>query len=273
MLKLNPTQKTQVSAASFGLALAGSGLEAGHLADCAELPGFDAIELPLEALPPKSARSRFAKATALLSCNAGRLMDQSVTQNMLATPKGMRDAFAAQASSLIETAKAAGFKGAVLDLGLETALDDAEARKAALQLVRAMGHALVKNAPFALSLPCRAPSLSGPKFSEKLARFISDCMIPNVKARLEIHPHELSAGFLPSESVRHLEFHLSSAVLYFNADAGNRLVKAHLTPWIEYLADFGFKGPYLLCPRSGDRKRLPGECETLSKLAVSIRNS
>ncbi len=271
MLKFNSSPAQRLAEARFGLSLSTAGLEEQALADCLELPGFDAVELPLEALPQRNGSKRLDKSLSSLCCHAGRIMDHSVSHNILSAPQGMRESFAAQASALIESAASSGFAGAVLDLGLEAALDDDGAKRRAVSLVKALGPSLLESAPFTLSLPCRAPSLVRPGFPERLARFISDCMIPGVKALLEIHPHDLAAGFAPADSARHLEFHVAAAAFLFNADSGNRLVKAHLAPWIDHLGAFGFKGPYFLCPKSGDRRRIASECEALSKLACSIR--
>jgi hypothetical protein len=255
--------------AKLGISLAWSGMDSHAIADCLELPGLDALAIPSEALPNATLKSYLEKRPEA-QLHAGRIIDQAVSQNILYAPKGMRDSFSRQVASLLAAAEERGFSSASLDLGLESALDDAHLRSSAIAMIRSLAPILLKG-ELKLLLPCRAPSLGKASYPALLADFIKDCMTPRVKMSLELHPHELLPDFQPSAHVRGAEFDIALATLMFNADAGNRLVKAHIEPWISYLAPYGFKGPFLLCPKSGERSRLPTECEALARLISTIR--
>jgi len=267
MLKFN--QSASLAKAKLGFSLSWSGMDAAALSESFSLPGIDALELPLETIPQKRMDKLYATHPEL-RLHGGRLIDKSISQNLTMAPLKMQRSFAGQAVKIIERAKANGFSTVSLDLGLESALGDPELRQKALELIRLLAPALLKS-NLVLELPCRVPSLVAPGWPAQLALFIKDCMVPGVKASLEVHPHELQPDFQPQALIRGLEFDVSSVILMYNVDSGNRIVKAHLEPWAALLARFGFYGPYLLCPKSNDRSRLPAECVSLANLLSSIR--
>ena len=270
MLKLN--SETSFSVAKLGISLAwSSGMDSHSTIDCIELPGLEAAGIPAETLSD-AALKKFHHRHPDFPLHAGRIIDQTLSQNILYAPKKMREDFARQLASLLSSAAARGFASASLDLGLEGSMEDKNLRQAAISIIRELAPTLIK-APLKLALPCRVPSLTKENYPAALAEFIKDCMIPGVKVSLEVHPHELPADFSAAAQIRGIEFDLALVTLMFSADSGNRIVRAHLEPWISLLGAYGFKGPYLICPKSGDRTRLPAECETLAKLIESIRKS
>lgn len=269
MLKLKAPESS-LAKAKLGLSVAWSSLDSHSIVEALELPGLDAAGIPAEALSD-TALKKLRNKRPSLELHAGRIIDQSVSQNILYAPQKMREAFSSQVSKLLESAGKRGFASASLDLGLDGSLGDKQLRESAIALLKSLGPALLK-CGVKLALPCRAPSLVGDSYPAELAEFIADCMTPNIKASLEIHPHDLHPGFKPSELIRGLEFDIATATLMFSSDAGNRLVKAHIEPWAALLSSYGFKGPYLLCPKSGERSRLPAECAALAGLIDSIRN-
>lgn len=256
--------------AKLGISLAWSSLDSHHLQEAFELPGLDDAGLPAEALSD-AAMKKLRLRHPNLALHAGRIIDQSVSQNILSAPKGMREAFAKQVAKQLESAARRGFASASLDLGLETAMNDKEPRDRAITIIRSLAPTLLRCKIHA-ALPCRAPSLAGDNYPAALADFIKDCMTTGLKAALEVHPHDLHPGFNPVPLIRGLEFDIATATLMFGVDTGNRLVKAHIEPWATLLKRYGFKGPILLCPKSGDRTRLPAECVALASLINACKS-
>ena len=268
MLKLK--EDFSLAQAKYGLSLSWSGLDSNALSECLGLPGIEAAGIQVDSLSA-DALSKLRSERHGFVLHAGRLLDQSVSENILYAPQKMREAFAEKISALLMLAKTNGFACASLDIGLEQSLADSKLRQTALELFRRMIPALLKSG-VKLALPCRVPSLSRESYPGELALFIKDCMVPGLKVSLELHPHELQQGFDPAPLIKGLEFDIASVILMYNADNGT-LVKAHIEPWVTMLLRYGFKGPYLACPKSGAKSRLPAECISLAKLLSGIRKN
>lgn len=254
---------------SFGVAFAECGLEGRQVAELLEIPGYDAAQLPADALDSKPVRESL-KTLPLKSLHLGMLMDKAVSRNIATAPQGMRRGFHEQAGRILEKAAEAGISTASLDLSLETALGDLGLRDAALATARGLAPAMQRTG-IAITLPFRIPQFASPN-SLSMASFLRDGMLPGLKARLDIHPHELPKQCKPKELLKGLEFETRSVLFIYDADSGNRLVKGHIAPWVEILASAGFKGPFLLCPQTKSLQRLSSEIDSLSKFVRGMRN-
>ena len=252
----------------FGLAAGRMNLAAEQMADCTEQPNFSAVELPCDYLSALSrpAREQLRKRFPMVHC--GNLFAKELTALLPAAGKNIQGDFIRACRVRMPELAATGIRCCVLDFSLIQVLGDDMQRKALSQILRQL-HPILYDSGMTILLPVRLP-LPDPKIKEQITLFLREQMIPGLKLRLEIYPHQLKPDFKPEDIAGTFRLETASVLFCCNADSGNRLLRVHLTPWLRYFALTGFPGPFLFCPFSQNNRLALVESEAFSKLTEEI---
>ena len=255
---------------SFGFASARLELTPERLAECADRKTFQAAELPFEYLAglPEHELEKLRKRYRLLHC--GNLLAPSLTTLILDAGKNMQREFVRTCAGLFRRMAELQLPAGALDFSLVQTLRDDERRKIFFGLLRKL-HPALQETGITLLLPVHLP-LPDPAWKVKITGFLRETMIPRLKLRLEIWPHELKQDFSPEDLAGTFRLETGSVLFCCNADCGNRLLRQHLTPWMRYYALTGFPGPYLFCPFSQSNRLAAVESEQYSRLAEELAN-
>ncbi|MBO7146198.1 MAG: hypothetical protein J6W81_00435 [Lentisphaeria bacterium] len=251
----------------FGIAAGKLSLSAAHLEECTVYNAFDALEIRLEQLEALSAPERKKYLSKFKICHCGNLLAPALTTLITGAGRMIQKEFTETCSQLFE--KLGDIQYASLDFSLSQVLGDPESEAVLRKLLHGLHPALVRTGKTLLlsySLP-----LNGSENSRRLTAFLRNLMIPDIKLRLEIHPHDLKPDFNPEELAGTLRLETRSVLFCYNADAGNHLLRAHVAPWLRYFALTGFKGPFLLSPFSRENSLCPVECAGYAKLAEDFK--
>ena len=252
----------------FGLAAGRMNLAAEQLADCTEQPNFSAVELPFDYFSALSApaREKLRKHFQMVSC--GNLFAKELTSMLPMADKNIQRDFIRACRVRIPELAAAGIHCCALDFSLIQVLGDEMQRKALSQILRQL-HPILHDSGMTVLLPVHLP-LPDPGIKAQVTAFLRDQMIPGLKLRLEIYPHQLKPDFKPEDIAGTFRLETASVLFCCNADSGNRLLRVHLTPWLRYFALTGFPGPFLFCPLSRNNRLALVESEAFSKLTEEI---
>ncbi|MBO4631958.1 MAG: hypothetical protein J5858_08555, partial [Lentisphaeria bacterium] len=161
-----------------------------------------------------------------------------------------------------------GIRYCALDFSLLQLLENDSGLRQVRLLLRQL-HPVLQETGMTVLLPVRLP-LPDSGLCVKITDFLRSEMIPNLKLRLEIHPHEFKQDFCPEEAAGTFRLETRSVLFCCNADSGNRILRAHLSPWLRYFSLTGFPGPYFFCPFSQNNRLAAIESEVFSKLAETI---
>ena len=203
--------------------------------------------------------------------HGGNLMDKSLSRNIISAPVKIQDDFVAESARLLKMIAAQyRLHTVALDLSAGSAIADPVQKEALRRILRRLYPFLLENGQ-TLLLPFRLPVLGGCSAAE-LASFLRETMIPSIKVRLDIYPHELKKNSDPREIAGNLRFETRSVIFCYDADGGNRLLRAHLVPWLKYFALNAFYGPYFVCPFSQEYRLSPLEAESYSKLVEELKH-
>ena len=252
----------------FGFAAGQVKLPSVLIERCTDQRNFSAVEFPFEYCSEltdfslKKIRKRFP----VIHC--GNFFAREQTSLILGAGKKIRSDFIRTCKSILRDLAAAGIRCGSLDFSLNSILDDENQLTTVSDILRQLHPVLLETGIFLL-LPVRLP-VQDPENIVKISRFLRDQMIANLKLRLEIWPHGLKPDFKPEVEAGTLRLEAASVVFCCNADAGNRLVRAHLTPWMRYFALNGFPGPFLFAPFSRNSRLAGIESEAFSKLTEEI---
>ena len=133
----------------------------------------------------------------------------------------------------------------VLDFDLNSILAP-EREKLYLTILKGLAFTL-EQYNFTILLPFAIPAAS-PEIVRQVPAFLRKTLLPWVKLRLDVHAHELAPGFSPQELAGNLFTEIRSIRFLYLADTGNVLIPEHISPWIESLSAYGFRGPYFFAP-------------------------
>ena len=252
----------------FGFASARLELTPDRFAECADRKNFPAAELPFEFLSgrPEKELEKLRKRYRLLHC--GNLLTPSLSTLILDAGSNMQREFVRTCTGIFKRMKELQLPAGALDFSLVQTLQDDQRRKILAGLLRKL-HPVLQETGITLLLPVHLP-LPDPALREKITGFLRDTMIPQLKLRLEIYPHELKQDFSPDGLAGTFRLETGSVLFCCNADCGNRLLRQHLTPWMRYYALTGFPGPFLFCPFSQDNRLAATESELYSRLAEEL---
>lgn len=252
----------------FGLAAGRMNLAAEQMADCTEQPNFSAVELPCDYFSALSgpAREKLGKRFPMVHC--GNLFAKELTALLPVAGKNIQRDFIRACRVRMPELATAGILCCVLDFSLIQVLGDEMQRKALSQILRQL-HPVLHDSGMTVLLPVHLP-LPDSKIKEQITSFLREQMIPGLKLRLEIYPHQLKPDFKPEDIAGTFRLETASVLFCCNADSGNRLLRVHLTPWLRYFALTGFPGPFLFCPFSQNNRLALVESEAFSKLTEEI---
>ena len=252
----------------FGLAAGRMNLAAEQMADCVEQPNFSAVELPCDYFSALSAPAREKLRKRFQMVHSGNLFAKELTSMLPMADKNIQRDFIRACRVRMPELATAGIRCCVLDFSLIQVLGDEMLRKALSQILRQL-HPILHDSGMTVLFPVHLP-LPDPKIKEQVTSFLREQMIPGLKLRLEIYPHQLKPDFKPEDIAGTFRLETASVLFCCNADSGNRLLRVHLTPWLRYFALTGFPGPFLFCPFSQNNRLALVESEAFSKLTEEI---
>lgn len=265
-------KKIDFKSKHFGMALARMNLPLLNVKDFLDIPQFESVEIPPEILqspsPLVSGKLFSGKFTDI---HCGGIMEYQISSNIAYCDRGMQDEFIRQAENVLSMIGKHGVRCAALECPLNSILEDPSAMKNLERILKKLAPALHRNG-VTLLLPFRIPSHSDADTAEMM-EFLRGTLIPAVKVRLDVHPHELPKDFIPGELAGLLRFETRSVLFLYDADSGNRLIPQHIVPWIEYLDAVGMDGPFLSCPQSQDQRMSIPESDSFAKFVNDLRNS
>ena len=252
----------------FGFAAGRVNLSAAQFEHCSDHPNFTAVEIPVEYCAELTVRIRTALQNRFRQIHCGNFFAPGQTSLILSAGRNIRNDFIRTCKSIFRELAASGIRCGSLDFSLARILNDDDQLTMVSEILRKL-HPVLLETGVTLLLPVRLP-LPDKELIVKISKFLRDQMIANVKLRLEIWPHELKPDFKPEDLAGTLRLETGSVVFCCNADTGNRLVRAHLTPWLRYFALNGFPGPFLFAPFSQNNRLAEIESEAFSKLTEEI---
>lgn len=253
----------------FGFAAARANLPVSRLGECADLKHFEAIELHREQYDaiPASERAAFLQRFKIIQ--VGNLLNTSVAYNILNAPESMQEDFVRTVAAALRGFSRAGIECGTLHFSVASALEDPVRRKSLERILRKL-HPVLQETSRTLLLPFRIPAQKENGVTV-FSTFLREMMIPNLKVRLDLYPHEMTPDFDPIQLAGTLRLETRSVLFCYNADCGNRLVRGHLLPWLRYFSLVSFAGPFLACPFSQENRLASIEGEAFSKLAGEIK--
>ena len=269
---VRPPLSVIASGASFGMALAASGVPVRKIAESLEsLKGFDAVEFPVEILELKEASKLLAGAiNGFQFFQIGSIIDREVACNLPYASESLYSEFAVYTEKIVQLLDAIGIHTVTFDPGMNSVLTDPRTLASTLRLLKLIAPVLQRTGTVLLlpfSLPCR-----GKETPEMLTRFLRASMIPNLKVRLDIHPHEIPRErTLPDRLAGTLLLEVRSVLFRYDADAGNMLIPEHVKPWLERFHPLGFHGPFMAAPVSAGAGRFSHEADEWSALIHTLR--
>ena len=252
----------------FGFAAGRVNLSPAMIEDCTDRRNFSAAELSYEycaSLTPAAVR-KLKKRFPEIHC--GNFFTPGQTSLILGAGRNIRNDFIRTCRRMIRDLASAGIRCCSLDFSLTNILRDDDRLAVVSEILRKLHPALFETG-MSLLLPVRLP-LPDPEIIAGISAFLRERMITNLKLRLEIWPHVLKPDFKPEVLAGTLRLETGSVVFCCNADAGNRLIRAHLTPWLRYFALNGFHGPILFAPFSQNNRLAVNESDAFSKLTEEI---
>ena len=260
------------SKASFGMAFAASGVPVRNIPEYSEsLRGFEAVEFPVEILELKEASKLLAGAiNGFQYLHIGSIIDREVACNLPYASESLYDEFAAYTEKIVSLLDSIGIHTVTFDPGMNSVLTDSRTLASTLRILKLIAPVLQRTGivlllPF--SLPCR-----GKETPAMLTDFLRTSMIPNLKVRLDIHPHEIPRErMLPDRLAGTLLLEVRSVLFRYDADSGNTLVPEHVKPWIERLHLLGFHGPFMAAPALSGAGRFLHEADEWSALIHTLR--
>ena len=252
----------------FGCAAGWLNLSAEQVDECIYHDNFSALEMPFEywnALP-ESARQKLRKRFPVIHC--GNLLVPGLTSLVLSAGRNIQREFVRTCSGILRNLAADGIRYGALDFSLISVLQDEAGLKTVSDLLRQL-HPVLLETGMTLLLPVRLP-LPESSLKERLTAFLRAQMISGLKFRLEIYPHEMNPDFKPEDLAGTLRLETRSVLFCCNSDSGNRLVRAHLIPWLRYFALNAYPGPFFFGPLSRNNRLAAIESESCSKLIEEI---
>lgn len=252
----------------FGFAAGRVNLPAVLVDECTDLRNFSAVELSYEycAALSRDAVSKLKKRFPAIQC--GNFFTPEQTALILNAGRNIRNDFIRTCKTMFRELADRGIRCGSLDFSLVNIQKDENQLAIVSGILRKLHPVLLETGETML-LPVRLP-LPDPAVIAGISRFLRNQMIANVKLRLEIWPHSLKPDFKPEVLAGTLRLETGAMIFCCNADTGNRLVRAHLTPWLRYFALNGFRGPILFAPFSRGNRLAVMESEAFSKLTEEI---
>lgn len=271
MKRTVPAVAEFAAGSAFGMAYAAASVPASKLADCLAFPDkFSAIELPAEMLELKEASYLLARVLRSYKLvQTGSIIDSNVARNLPFSSESLFQEFAAYTEKLLTLFHSIGIRTATFDPYMNNILGDERALNSMQRLLRLIAPVLNRTG-ITLLLPFSLPCADSAQ-PVRLIRFLRESMIPELKVRLDINPHEIPRSLtVPSTLAGTLLLEVRSILFRYDADSGNILLADHLLPWLEAMNHYGFDGSWLAAPVSLGAGRFPVETESFSELVKQL---
>lgn len=213
-------------------------------------------------------RESCLKRGRLTAINVTDLMPSSITRGIAVQRPGIIADFKRQFTQLLGGSGTAPIDCAIVDFGLDEAM---ESKEYALQLDNFLrGLAMELHLlQVRLALPVRIPEYRA-DFTRHCLALRDRVMLPSLTFAVDIHPHELGKEFDPAGLLRWLRFDIGTVRFCYEPAIGNHLVGKAIRPWIDYLRQIGFNGMVTFCPRTGRFEQLIQEVANLRELIRSL---
>ncbi len=272
MKKITQPLHETVASSSFGMAYASAGVPTEKIADYMAQPdSFSAIEIPVEILEQQEASYLLARALRKhKNVQMGSIIDINIARNLPYSSESLFQEFAAYAEKILMLFDSIGIRTVTFDPNMNDILNDERILNSMLHLLKLIAPVLNKTGitlllPF--TLPCAEPEMPG-----KLIQFLRRSMIPELKVRLDIKPHEIPRKLtVPSVLAGTLLLEVRSILFRYDADSGNVLLADHLAPWLETMNNYGFSGSYLCAPHSRNAEHFSTEADYFSNLTEQMK--
>ena len=222
-----------------------AGAELAELLNCEDFSGMEIGFTQLESL---SIFQRNEFTEKILFPSVGEIFSRSLKDTVFFSTEKLIHAFTEETISVCRKLGAMKIKNIVLDLPVAEILVSGGKEKEFLKrFYRQLLPVLMQFDQYIL-LPLRIPARENCMDTAGVSMFLRECMNPRIKFLLDIHPHELDRETSVEEYALQTAFDAKSIVFHYSRDKGEVLVKAHLTPWVEYLVRHGFNGSFLASP-------------------------
>ena len=259
---ISPNVQDYVRKSSFGFAVEKMPQDDFAADFFQELPErFSAAEIPV------ALTENQIQIEGLSPVHACSLIEPGLLDNLsLSFPGLVRDCILGINRTIENLAQKKIFYG-VLDFDLNSILAP-EREKLYLTIIKGLAHNLERY-NFTLLLPFAIPAAS-PEIVRQVPAFLRKTLLPWVKLRLDVHAHELAPGFAPEKLAENLFSEIRSIRFLYLADTGNVLIPEHISPWIESLSAYGFRGPYFFAPVTASLNGLPSWVSANEKLIEKL---
>lgn len=253
---------TVSSTMTFGVAFSRIGMNPEDIRDYLDFSAFSAMELPWEIFSAAEPGILALRKTAFRSGKTiicGSLMDSRLSRGIILAEDKFQKDFARQLANALQFLASCGIRTATLDCPLENLLAGEEAQNDMRKILLTAAPVIVRE-KMTLLLPCAIPAAGD--LSTAL-RFMRNTLIPGVKLKLEIMPWHPDFAKTPvSDLLGNLLFETGSVIFRYDADCGNRIMKAQVKPVIEALKRVNYTGTVLLAPMSQrNRMAYPEICQ------------
>lgn len=253
---------------NFGFAAGRLALSGSLFDECTDRQEFRAVEVSGEYFKslPANRQQRLRKHFTQIHC--GNLLTPSLATLIPGAGKHIRKEFIRTCEQVFRNLQTLGIECGALDFSLTAVLKDPDRKQLLSSLLREL-HPALQATGRTLLLPVRLP-FDEPDMPDRIMKFLRGLMIPGLKLRLDLYPHDMKPDFNPQELAKTLRLETRSVQFCFNADGGNRLMKVHIEPWLSYFALPGYTGPCLVCPFSLNNRLAAIESENFAALTQHL---
>ena len=256
----------------FGMAFSVMRMSAANICDYLNFPEFDALELPWETLiAPDDEKAQFLNREIVRrekKVLCGGTMVLQLASEIAFAPEKLRKSFAAELEKSLLLLADLGFQDVTLECPLERIAGNTDAEKAFREIVLRVAPVLLQR-NMTMLVPAKFPCGN----VAEIMKLLRDTMIPNIKLRLDVYPWALPEKAGLRETAGLLGFETRAVVFRYDADCGNRILKQHITQWINYLNRTGSRALLLLSPHSQRNRMAFPEATQFSGIIGELRNS
>lgn len=256
----------------FGVGAASLELQTALYEELDHDPYFTALELPANFSDFFSVGMRRKLFERYSFLQTGSLAPLSLLENMI-EEKRLQEEFIKGLQNLLEGILQHNVKKVFLNFPMELILGEGKNPDALLfleKILKALFPVLLRGKG-ELLLPYRIPALPAGPAPCEFAAFIGKNRMSNIKASLQIHPHEIPREGMDMELLLGtLALDTGSISFRYDAENGHMLVKGHMAPFLQYLLARGYKGGCFVIPLSNGNRLAPGEIDRFSLHAASF---
>lgn len=204
---------------------------------------------------------------ASLTLHITDICPSSTSQIVSDQPKILKG-FVDQISKRISDPSYLPVKSLSLDIGIDFSTENREMYDARIELIKKVSVLAFAN-NIRIDLPLRMPFILD-DIAQFHIKFLKEAISPSVALSIDIHPHELSRDFSVEQLMRWSKFDIGTIRFIYEPEAGNRIVKQHILPWIKFLSKNGYKGEIFFAPVISNEEFFLTEIVDLKALIDSL---